>query len=104
MIHMCSDHRCVMATFVINARKERVATRDADNNRQRMTAMGNIRARIGKEDGDKEAFTFEERYQELEEEIQHEAAAAKIQSENTKMEVPQRRRKLKQKKKWKRKQ
>ena len=67
MIHMGSDHRCVMATFVINAQK-RIAL---------ATTMGNIRARIGKEDGDKEVFTFEERYQEPEEEIKHEAAAAK---------------------------
>ena len=50
------------------------ATRDA-NNKQRMTAMGHISAKI--ENGNKEAFTFEERYQELGEMIKQEAAAAK---------------------------
>ena len=39
--------------------------------------MGNTRAWIGKEDADKEAFTFEEKHQELEEEIKHVAAAEK---------------------------
>ena len=57
--------------------KKKNCLHDADNNKQKMTTMGNIRARIGKEDGDKEAFMFEERCQELEEEIKHEAAAAK---------------------------
>ena len=68
-----------------------------------MTPVENIRARIGKEDGDKEAFTFEERYQELEEEIKHEVAAAKSNLKQSKGGT-QRRRKLKQKKKRNRKQ
>ena len=49
--------------------------RDANNDKQRASTMGNIRVRIGKEDADEEAFTFGERYQELEEEIKHGAAA-----------------------------
>ena len=49
------------------------------------------------------AFTFEERYQELEEEIKHEVAAAKSNLKQNKCGT-QRRRKLKQKKKRKRKQ
>ena len=59
-----------------NIRDQRTknAPRDA-NNKQRMTAMGNIRAHIVKKDGNKEALTF--RYQELEEMIKQEAAAAK---------------------------
>ena len=65
-----------MATFVINAQKKNCPC-DADNDKQRTTTTGNIRAPIGKEDADKEAFTFEERSQELEEEIKHEAAAEK---------------------------
>ena len=72
MIQTGSGHRCVMATFVINAQK----IGDANNNKQRMTTMGNIRAQTDK-NGYKEAFTFEERYQELEEKIKQEAAAAK---------------------------
>ena len=64
-------------------------SRDANNDKQRTTTMGN---------------TFQERYQELEEEIKHEAAAEKNPISNImKMEVPQRRRKRKQKKKRKRK-
>ena len=71
-----SDHRCVMATFVINAETKNWF-RDDNNDKQRTPTMRNIRARIGKEDVDKEVSMFEERYQELEEEIKHEAVAEK---------------------------
>ena len=55
--------------------------RDENNDKQRTTTMRNISARIGKEDVEKEVSLFEERYQELGEEIKHEAAAEKIQYE-----------------------
>ena len=62
MIHMGSDHRCVMATFVINAQTKN-GTRDANDNKQRMTTM-------------------EERYQELEEETSKRGGrSCKIESE-----------------------
>ena len=66
MIHMGSDHRCVMATFVINAQKKK-GTRGANNNKQRNVAKESIRGQIDKKNGNKEASTFKERYQELEE-------------------------------------
>ena len=58
MIHMGSDHRCVMATFVINAQWE-------------------VSVHRLKKYGNEETFRFEERYQELEEKIKQEAASAK---------------------------
>ena len=67
MIHMGSDHRCVMATFVINAQKKN-GSRDA-----KMEIP--VHRSINK-DGNKEAFTFEERCQEPEEKIKQGAAAA----------------------------
>ena len=63
MIHMGSDHRCVMATFVINAH-EKNGSRDANSDKQRQIAK-----EIDNKDGNKEASTFEERSQELEEKI-----------------------------------
>ena len=48
-IHRGSDHRCVTATFVINALKKN-GSREANNNKQRMTTMGNISAQTVKKD------------------------------------------------------
>ena len=45
MIHMGSDHCCVMATFVIHAQKKNFS-RDANDNKQIMTTMENISAQI----------------------------------------------------------
>ena len=59
-------------------------TRDANNTKQRMITMGSIRAQIVKKDGNKEAFTFEERY--------HSRTRRKIKQE-ARMEEPQERRK-----------
>ena len=52
-------------------------TRDANNNWQRMTTMEKKRAQIDGKDGNKEAFKFEEGYQELDEKIKQGAAAEK---------------------------
>ena len=52
--------------------------------------MQNIRTQTDEKDGDKEASTFEERYQELEEKIKQKTAAAKSdlkQHENGKTAV-----------------
>ena len=64
-----------MTTFAINAQKN--APRDTNNDKQRRNKMQNIRTQTDEKDGDKQASTFEERYQELEEKIKQKAAAAK---------------------------
>ena len=63
-----------MTTIVINAQKN--APRDTNSDKQRRNKMQNIRTETD-EKGDKQASTFEERYQELEEKIKQKAAAAK---------------------------
>ena len=58
MIHMGSDHRCVMATFVSNVIKKNCSRGD-NNDKQITTTMRNLHGRIGKEDVDKEVSMFE---------------------------------------------
>ena len=51
--------------------------RDANNNKQRKIAKENASAQIDNMDGNKEASTFDDINQELEEKIKQKAAAAK---------------------------
>ena len=54
MIHMGSDHRCVIATFVINARKKRTAP-------AMHITTENITAQTDKKEGHKEAYVQRKR-------------------------------------------
>ena len=57
MIHMGSDHRCAMATFVINTPKKD-GRHDANKDKRSRTKQ-NIRTQTDKKDGEEEPSVFE---------------------------------------------
>ena len=84
MIHIGSDHRCVMATLVINTPKKN-GSHDADKDKHKRTKKS-IRTQTGKKDGETESSTFEKRYQELEETIKPKSCSRKFRPEKEKIE------------------
>ena len=102
MIHMGSDHRCVMATFR-HQHQKRIHTHDANKDNRRITKQI-IRTQTDQKDREKELSTFEKRYQELEVKIKQKAEAANSDLKQNKERTSQGRWKLKQKKKMKSKQ
>ena len=72
MIHMGSDHRNVIATFVIGPKKKQRNSRKDTSGKQKDNEVT-----VNKGEADKSTDTFEDRYQNLEEKTKMEAEAAK---------------------------
>ena len=72
MILMGSDHRNVMATFVMGPKKKQRNSRKDNRGKQKDNEV-----KVNKGETDKSTDTFEDRYQNLEEKTKMEAEAAK---------------------------
>ena len=97
MIHIGIDHRCVMATFVINTPKKD-GPHDANKDKLRTTEQ-NIRTQTDKtNEEEEESSMFEKSYRELMERIKEKAEAANSDLKQNK-EKPLRRQMPKEKKK-----
>ena len=75
MIHLGSDHKCVMSTFVINAQKRMAPATHILTSREGLQRKIPVHRSL--KDGNKGASMFEERYKEPEEKIKLKVAAAK---------------------------
>ena len=82
-IHMGIDHRLDVLWQHSRSMHRKNAPRDTNSDKQRRNRMQNIRTQTGEKKGDKEASTFEERYQELEEKNQTKSCSRTIRSETT---------------------
>ena len=76
MIHKGSDHRCVMATFVLNTPKKNIAPVE------KLTALKNKaeHPKTGRQNNSEEESIFEQRYSEILEKIKEKAEAANTES------------------------
>ena len=77
MIHLGSDHRSVLATFVIKAQRKN-DSRETRNDKQRSNSAKNAKEHTDDKEGSKEAIVFEERDQKLVEKNKYKAEAAEI--------------------------
>ena len=99
MIHMGSDHRCVMATLVINTPKKKMAHHETNKDKLRTTKQNN-RKQTDKKIGEEEA-TFGRRYEDIIQKIKEKAEAADTDLKHSKKTLrrqkPKKNRKMKKK-------